>query len=275
MAMEWYQQPNWKWREDRNSEALDFAGYCERDNQRQRCYNAEDRAGFKHLGRNFTSIEQIQQYIDDLCATAWFAKRFGTGWMIEAKDFAQGSGRWAYGCYRKDKRGYIKVPNTPWAYSEWLVLHELAHAITPSDTGGRHGRFWARAYLEMVRYRMGLKAYELLKASYKKHNVRSSPKRPATVISPQCAAARKAVLYKSDTDPMDRVPISTKDIQAQAESEGYKVSLRYDIGHKAIMMSWIHPVSLKKCLAVLDDVPKITSRTMGEWIRAIATEYRK
>jgi len=182
--MEWYQTPLWKWREDRNE-----CGRCQEpiDFQMARAYRAENFLKVHAVkGRSFKSIEEIQEYVDALLSTAWFTKRFGTGWKVTAS--VKGAG-WAYGGPRGHKCGGMRLP-AGWAFEEWVVLHEMAHAVTPSAAGGRHGRYWARMYMELVRYRMGVRVGELLKQAFKAEGVKSSPKRPPSIISQKCAANR-------------------------------------------------------------------------------------
>ena len=61
---------------------------------------------------------------------------------------------------------------------EAVVLHELAHAITPKQH--EHSPLWARTYLELVKFRMGATAAQVLKAGFDEHGVRYRPYRQLT-----------------------------------------------------------------------------------------------
>lgn len=234
--MEWYEQALWKWREDRNHEALNYGGYCERDSQKQRCYDAERQSLIRSVGKIIPNIADVQDYVDRLCLTEWFVKRFGAGWTIEVIDHTRGR-RWAWGSHRGGKSGRIKLPEG-WARCEAVILHELAHAITPHTTGGRHGRYWARTFLELVRFRMGLSAYNALKAMFKGHRVKHGPKRPVSAISPQCAAARKAHAYTGNGPKVLEaygIPKSCKEVCEYINQQGHHARLRYDVADRCFI----------------------------------------
>lgn len=255
--MEWYEQPNWKWREDRDNTALDHGGYCERDNQRQRCYDAENflKGTPQH---QFKSIQAIQTYVDDLLETAWFIKRFGAGWRVTVMDHQRGS-RWAWGGYTRNKSGWIKLPEG-WARKECIVLHELAHAITPHDTGGRHGRFWSRTFLELVRYRMGLTLFTALRQSMKSHHIKTSPKRPPSVIGKACAAARQHHAYKAKVGPTYPSSYAQLSVHVKAET-GVDVALEYDRRDK-VMIAWVGGDS-----RAFWNVLRLNSLTFEDWLK--------
>ncbi|MHA1592410.1 MAG: hypothetical protein ACTSUP_08065 [Candidatus Heimdallarchaeaceae archaeon] len=178
--MNWFELPEHQWRNSKQ------AAWSERDFQRQKCYDAESLFLRKLKENNIenevmSNIEDVQKFVDKICTYVWFRRRWGDI-KITVKD---GRGRTsACGSYHLK---YIKLPC--WARSKVVVLHELGHAITPPLTGGGHGRYWARAFLELIEHAFGFEVMRLLRECYKDKRVRYSPKKQ---LSPEVReAARK------------------------------------------------------------------------------------
>lgn len=75
----------------------------------------------------------------------------------------------AYGCFQTSYRITITLPR--WARSMMVVLHELAHALTP----GRyptHGMEYCTNYLYLIKHVMGIEAYEEMIKCFTVHGVR-------------------------------------------------------------------------------------------------------
>ena len=65
-----------------------------------------------------------------------------------------------------------------WARSKPIVLHELAHTLTFHEKQvGPHGWLFCRAFLDLVGTFIGADAKKELKASFRAHKVRTSPRR--------------------------------------------------------------------------------------------------
>jgi putative metallohydrolase (TIGR04338 family) len=159
------------------------------DWMKQRSYDGE---------KNLCNSEQkrwdeflpVAHYIGSLMATEWFGRRWptfrecrmiyraGTRNAHAGPKFSSSTGvhegsmtlsTWAIGANQgKCKEG-----------GEAVVLHELAHAITPKQH--EHSPLWARTYLELVKFRMGAAAGAMLVAGFKEKRVRY---RPYRVVSP-------------------------------------------------------------------------------------------
>jgi putative metallohydrolase (TIGR04338 family) len=71
-----------------------------------------------------------------------------------------------------------------------VLLHELAHLLTPSDPG--HGWQYAQAYLTLIRWVMGAHAAKQLTAAFKAKRVRFRPKRELTPEAKRQLAERLA-----------------------------------------------------------------------------------
>ena len=113
-----------------------------RDSQRARLYRAE---GEVDGGRRLPTVERMQAYVDALCAADWFLSRWGTQ-TIEVRP--------GYGHRRAtaDERGVLQMPK--WARTELVLLHEVAHCLTPRSCAA-HGPEYAGVLLALARRRMG------------------------------------------------------------------------------------------------------------------------
>lgn len=159
----WYELPEKRWRNNPNQ-------LFENDSQRQKLYDAESLAKihYKPLAKTFSSLEEIQKFINKLTAEAWFRKRFGQ-----------------YSITVKGKKGYgasaRRADNTVWfsnySRSIFAVLHEVAHIAKKRFAGAAHGRFFARTVLELVEHVIGVEAAKILRDIYKKGRVKYLPKR--------------------------------------------------------------------------------------------------
>lgn len=167
----------------------------QRDSQRQKVYDSE--YAFRDAGhsRKFKDITDAQKYIDRIERSSWFAKTFPTV-KRHVKVTYKGGSRWANGGY-----GKISLPRAGWywAGNDVVVLHELAHNLTPgvmelgmctgmgdkkcgwhTEPGthmvtGRpaaHGPEFTRIFLDLVRRFMGKDAYEALRGEYRKRRVK-------------------------------------------------------------------------------------------------------
>jgi len=170
-----------------------------RDNQRQRLYDAENNAVMvesetaKRLLHNgprvrttgSVAIEACQAYVDYVTSAAWFQRRWGQRRLtVRHKVY----GNSTYGS------GYVSLP--PWGRTEWVILHEIAHAVTihRSDVAP-HGREFAAAYLCLVRHMMGAESAKALRDSMRHYRVRvaAAPKPVAgKAVTTRSEAAAKA-----------------------------------------------------------------------------------
>ena len=126
--------------------------------QQKRLYTAE--RCLTHHGRDFASLREVVSYLDDICDTDWFVKRFGWINGIQVRDW--NSGKWAGCADRLNLVIYLKIRN------ERVVLHELAHLLAPTD---EHDEAFVNILSYLIRNAMGFYAwaefeYELQKADY-------------------------------------------------------------------------------------------------------------
>lgn len=128
-----------------------------RDSQRQRAYNAENAVLPGREQKRFEDMGEIARYLRDLISTEWFQRRWPEFRRVDiyyqprkraasanSHDSTRSLGGWI-------NFGPWSLGNRPGRFNsthrggEWLVLHELAHAIVPR--GHHHDALWARTYL--------------------------------------------------------------------------------------------------------------------------------
>jgi putative metallohydrolase (TIGR04338 family) len=209
-----------------------------RDTQRQRLYDAERAAnlplskaaqkylvdGSKVASTGNVSIEACQTYVDHVVTSAWFQSRWGVHRVrVDHKVSGSATGyRWS-----------ISLP--PWGRCEWVILHELAHAVHAGNQDGdaAHGPEFAGIFLTLVRYQCGAGAAKDLRAALKKSRVRYSmikvpqpnTKRVTprtTIVSKQKQAAARA----QQRDREERLAAAARQERQDLGSIGRKEAAR-------------------------------------------------
>jgi len=169
----------------------------ERDTQRQRLYDAENTARATWQGPCRTwqpgQYQQVQRYVNNLLGQQWVRRTWPHAPRSLQVDALPGSvnalAHWT--------RGRITLPqgkggtSAAWAWTEWVVLHEVAHHL--DDHGGAHGWGFAKAFLRLVRNRMGQDAEAHLRAAFRSRRVRYTAPRTLTPEQRAAAAERLAV----------------------------------------------------------------------------------
>lgn len=140
-----------------------------RDTQKARAYRSESVLYSKaHLGH-----DETRAMIDRVMRSKWMgrhapvvARRYRLGWLTvrcEARGHISRAGRTGI---------TLRGRSIP----AWLVLHEIAHVLSPEDPG--HGHQWAAIYLRLVRRFLGVESYRRLRASFRSNRVRyTEPRR--------------------------------------------------------------------------------------------------
>lgn len=130
-----------------------------RDSQRARLYRAE---GEVHAGRRLPTVERMQACVDALAAADWFLARWGE------RSFEVRPG---FGHRRAtaDRDGVLQMPR--WARSELVLLHEVAHCLTPV-TCAPHGPEYAGVLLALARRGMGPATAQSLEDAFARQRVR-------------------------------------------------------------------------------------------------------
>ena len=160
---EWYELPSERWRNNDDQ-------WLEQDSQKQKLYDAEASAFVWDAAfqKRFSSIEEIQKYIDKFTRSAWFRKRFGQHSILVKC-------RKGYGASARRMDSTVRFSEHCWNMIS--VLHEVAHIVKEPGAGSAHGRYYARTLLEFVNHVCGKEAADTLKKEFKKYRVKYLPKR--------------------------------------------------------------------------------------------------
>jgi len=182
---EWFEIPISKWYDSPTTKM------SARDSQRQKLYDAEYNISIKlkiqKRNPSFNSIEEIQKFVTKLTSSKWFTKR----WDLEANYIShvivkpltrKSSNMIAYAHFNK-------IYFTPEAMNTQIVLHELAHIITPcSFKIASHGRYFVKTYLELIKHILGPEAHKIFIQEFKRWRVKYSRKHQ---LSPEDRKARR------------------------------------------------------------------------------------
>jgi putative metallohydrolase (TIGR04338 family) len=113
-------------------------------------------------GLAYDSVVQVQEYLDSLCATDWWTRRFPNVVRVEAVRIRsrclEAVGR------SEPERNSGVVGITTGGQRELTVLHEVAHVVCRPDA--RHGPAWARTYLELVYRVLGTETWAALRDAF-------------------------------------------------------------------------------------------------------------
>lgn len=258
--LNWWEIPLWKWRNDRS----ETDSRAETDYQRQRVYDAEEVSGVKTAPqREFHSIPECQQYVDHMCSTSYFKRRFGEFDVIVVP---KSSGA-ALGSRYSPVKGKIYLPR--WAYREWVIIHEVSHCLTPHASGGGHGRRWCRTYMDLIGHCLDRSWETKLRKSFMAYGVKTTPKRPPNVIGEECAKLRsqyytKTVIPKIPPAP-DTFPETTEEVCIWIEQQlGLS---RGDVGLKRVLVpgcfEFVKAPGMQHPFRV--EVYRLTDLTYSEW----------
>lgn len=158
-----------------------------RDVQRAKVYDAEhlvramfdraDEAGHRTVEfhgslltlpveRRFASVDSVQTYADRLLALNWVRAQ----WDRAAVPVRVRARAGAAAAHYDPAGAVLAVPlhtgGTAWALRELVVLHELAHHLTPAaDSAAAHGPEFCSRHIELVDGIIGPEAALLLRAS--------------------------------------------------------------------------------------------------------------
>jgi putative metallohydrolase (TIGR04338 family) len=130
-----------------------------RDTQRARLYRAEGEVG---TGRRLPTVEKMQAYVDALLAAEWFVGRWGER-TVEVRP--------GFGHRRAtaDEHGVLQMPK--WARTELVLLHEVAHCLTPV-TVASHGPEYAGVLVALARRAMSPGTAQSLEDAFARHRVK-------------------------------------------------------------------------------------------------------
>lgn len=128
-------------------------------------------------------VAECQAYYDELLRSTWWKHRWPHIKKVRIKDgrgtrkargslkidfFAEQSGSMEF-TIRSTASALINLPR--WARREWVMLHELAHSVTP-DSLPAHGPDFAANYLTLIHHKLGRDAEQQLLDAFIEHRVR-------------------------------------------------------------------------------------------------------
>lgn len=145
-----------------------------RDSQKSRLYASEWEV-FGWPKMEFESMEQLEEYLWRVLENRWVQSNFPIAREIVAgtQKIKVSAGQGHRRAITKREPDFFRVSFPRQMRCRWVVLHELAHVLTPWEYAG-HGREFARAYLYLVKKFFGREMENKLKAAMKKHNCKYS-----------------------------------------------------------------------------------------------------
>lgn len=114
------------------------------------------------IERRFADLESVRTYLDKVLALNWIRARWPDAGVVAVRERAG-----ATAAHYEADTATIAVPvrGGTWALREFVVLHELAHHVTPSVGVAQHGAEFCGAYLELVETVIGPEASFVLRTS--------------------------------------------------------------------------------------------------------------
>lgn len=116
-----------------------------RDSQRSKVYAAQEQL---IKGQHFKTVSVIDDYVKGIIGSHWFKNRWPNIEMVQIKD---GRGRYSACAGRNYLGHFIKLPR--WSRYERLILHELAHVVTPENYAW-HGRGFVKNFIALLEWKM-------------------------------------------------------------------------------------------------------------------------
>lgn len=167
----------------------------QRDSQRSKVYAAESATHGWRTSKTAKTIEECSAYAHKVLADAVVRRHYPLAKSMSASLVVVGGrrrGGWYMPTHFDWSTGYTSRPTITLgvaARSEWVILHEIAHAIVGHDHAW-HGPEWVQCYLFLVRRFLGVELHDRLKANLIERGVRVKPKAKRAPLSPE----RKAEL---------------------------------------------------------------------------------
>lgn len=144
-------------------------GHRGRDSERQKTYEAEWRYQANHgSGREFTDINEVQKYVDNITKSKTYSKLVAEGSNIERLFTSnrvkvatkyRNTGRGTAG---RATQGHITL-DTKVGMNQYTILHELAHCVGH----WHHGRSFRQCLLKLVSRFMSAADAQFLKEEFK------------------------------------------------------------------------------------------------------------
>jgi putative metallohydrolase (TIGR04338 family) len=157
-----------------------------RDSQRAKLYEAERALP---TGQRYTTVAECQAFIDSVLDRKLVQRHYpnaNTTWRVEVRD-----GRGHTHATGNAYTGIIQAPT--WARTQRVLLHELAHVLTPVDSA-HHGWEFAACLAFLARQVMGIENEAKLLAAFKANKVRYRKPKAGRTLTPEQREAATARL---------------------------------------------------------------------------------
>lgn len=145
-----------------------------RDSQRSRLYAAEWEC-FGWPKMEFKSMDELTAYLWKVLSNRHVQNKYKI-----ARQLVDGviplkisNGSWARRAWARTEDGFMWVSFPRSSRTKHVVLHEIAHLITPADASP-HGREFCQVYLHLVKLFFGKETQDKFKAGMKKHKCKYS-----------------------------------------------------------------------------------------------------
>ena len=120
-------------------------------------------------------MEQLEDYLWSVLENRYVQSKYPIAREIIAgtKKLKVSAGQGHRRAITKREPDFTRVTFPRKMRCKWVVLHELAHVLTPWEYAG-HGREFCRTYLHLIKLFFGEETQNKLKAAMKKHKCKYS-----------------------------------------------------------------------------------------------------
>lgn len=195
-----------------------------RDNQRQRIYDAEGAAchavGEAKWGQTIKNAD-LQDYVNGVLERRAIRSRWGRRYITVK--LTRGGAHADY--YGTEIALGLKSRNP------WIILHEIAHCLTPADKYAFHGPEYAGVFLFLVENVLGKKQADALRAAFKEGRVRHNRKAVPAAGTHRVAtqAQKQAARKEKESRPLTR---QERRVAAEVIRRAAKQGIFGDAGRK-------------------------------------------
>jgi putative metallohydrolase (TIGR04338 family) len=138
--------------------------------QQDQLYAAE--AAWIRQGPTFATVDEVQQFLDDLRDAWWWEKWLGTELQrIEVGKARKGAKFQGVGGYNREHASG-RVEFSTWPIGKRVVIHEITHVIANCRRCSKaHDPWFARIFLELVYLIEGSESYDELRAAFERNGI--------------------------------------------------------------------------------------------------------
>ena len=224
---------------------LEIARKMPRDCQRRKVYAAERLVG---RGYSLASVEAARELVQQITSSRWWKNQVArSNYLDQSLDYDYPQEVKVLGKRGRTSTGNSMTSTIRLSLSkglyEMVVLHELAHVVTPARYLG-HGREFCRNYLKIVRHVRGQEMARSLRAAFRAEHVRWIT-RPNAKGNPQIVEHQEAARYINEA--RQRAIQHTREM---AEREGITgVNLAVNFRERPL---YLHPAERKRLKKILE-----------------------